>query len=99
MSKALIGNVGAEIALTKHVLHERPLSPANAPPIDVFPAYDKQPGPSTDDYIRIRITLQRPIFMESHRSQRRWPENHTRAFRLPMPKIPYAYNISDKKSS
>jgi hypothetical protein len=22
-----------------------------APPIDVFPAYDKQPGPSADDYI------------------------------------------------
>jgi len=27
----------------------RPL--ANAPPTDVFPAYDKQPGPSADDYI------------------------------------------------
>ena len=22
-----------------------------APPIDVFPAYDEQPGPSADDYI------------------------------------------------
>ena len=25
---------------------------ANAPPIDVFPAYDEQPGPSSDDYVR-----------------------------------------------
>ena len=24
---------------------------ANAPPIDVFPAYDEQPGPRADDYI------------------------------------------------
>ena len=63
-----------------------------APLIDVFLAYDEQPGPSTDDYtcppedqgsglvsLR-RITLQRPIF-----------KNHTRAVRLPMPKIPYIY--------
>ena len=27
----------------------RPL--ANAPPIDVFPAYDDPPGPRADDYI------------------------------------------------
>ena len=26
--------------------------PLEGPPIDVFPAYDEQPGPSTDDYIR-----------------------------------------------
>jgi hypothetical protein len=26
--------------------------PTNAPPIDVFTAYDEQPCPSTDDYIR-----------------------------------------------
>jgi len=25
---------------------------ANAPSIDVFPAYDEQPGPSANDYIR-----------------------------------------------
>jgi len=25
---------------------------ANASPIEVFPAYDEQPGSSTDDYIR-----------------------------------------------
>jgi hypothetical protein len=25
---------------------------AKAPPIDVFPAHDEQPGPSSDDYIR-----------------------------------------------
>jgi len=30
----------------------KPLAIANAPPIDVFPTYDEQPGPSTDDYIR-----------------------------------------------
>ena len=32
---------------------KRKLSPmANAPPIDIFPAYDEQPGPGADDYIR-----------------------------------------------
>jgi hypothetical protein len=30
----------------------KPRPTANAPPIVVFPAYDEQPGPSTDDYIR-----------------------------------------------
>jgi hypothetical protein len=30
----------------------KPRPVANAPPIDVFPAYDEQPGPSSDDYIR-----------------------------------------------
>ncbi len=30
----------------------KPQPVANAPPIDVFPAYDEQPGPSSDDYIR-----------------------------------------------
>ena len=30
----------------------KPWPVANAPPIDVFPAYDEQPGPSSDDYIR-----------------------------------------------
>jgi hypothetical protein len=29
----------------------KPRPVANAPPIDVFPAYDEQPGPSADDYI------------------------------------------------
>jgi hypothetical protein len=29
----------------------KPLPVANAPPIDVFPAYDEQPGPRADDYI------------------------------------------------
>jgi len=28
----------------------KPRPVANAPPIDVFPAYDEQPGPSADDY-------------------------------------------------
>ena len=53
-------------------------------PVDVFPAYDEQPGPSTDDYIKNpglvrlrRITLQRPIF-----------KNNTRAVRLFIPKTP-----------
>ncbi len=30
----------------------KPRPVANAPPVDVFPAYDEQPGPSSDDYIR-----------------------------------------------
>ena len=30
----------------------KPRPVANAPPTDVFPAYDEQPGPSADDYIR-----------------------------------------------
>ena len=30
----------------------KPRPTANAPPIDVFPAYDEQPGPSANDYIR-----------------------------------------------
>jgi hypothetical protein len=29
----------------------KPRPVANAPPIDVFPAYDEQPGPRADDYI------------------------------------------------
>jgi len=29
----------------------KPRPVANAPPIDVFPAYNEQPGPSADDYI------------------------------------------------
>jgi hypothetical protein len=29
----------------------KPRPRANAPPIDVFPVYDEQPGPSADDYI------------------------------------------------
>ncbi len=30
----------------------KPLPTANATSIGVFPAYDEQPGPSRDDYIR-----------------------------------------------
>ena len=30
----------------------KPRAVANGPPIDVFPAYDEQPGPRADDYIR-----------------------------------------------
>jgi hypothetical protein len=30
----------------------KPCPMANAPPIDVFPAYNEQPGPSTYDTIR-----------------------------------------------
>ena len=33
-------------------MKSKPQPTANAPPIDVFPEYDEQPGPSTDDYIR-----------------------------------------------
>jgi len=29
----------------------KPRPTANAPPVDVFPAYDEQPGPGVDDYI------------------------------------------------
>ena len=29
----------------------KPRPVANAPPIDVFPEHDEQPGPSADDYI------------------------------------------------
>ncbi len=29
----------------------KPRPVANAPPFDVFPAYDEQPGPRADDYI------------------------------------------------
>ncbi len=48
-------------------VRRKPLPVANAPPIDVFPAYDEQPGPSTDDYTtNPRITLQRPIFKNTH---------------------------------
>ena len=55
-------------------MKRKPRPTANAPPIDVFPTYDEQPGPSTDDYtcppledhrsglVRLwRITLQRLI--------------------------------------
>jgi hypothetical protein len=44
----------------------KPHPTVNAPPIDVFPAYDEQPGPRTDDYIRDPDNLQRPIFKKSH---------------------------------
>ena len=30
----------------------KPRPVANGPPIDVFPAYDEQPRPCADDYIR-----------------------------------------------
>ncbi len=33
-------------------MKRKPRPTANAPSIDVFPAYDEQPGPNTDDYIR-----------------------------------------------
>ena len=32
-------------------MKRKPRLTVNAPPIDVFPAYDEQPGPNTDDYI------------------------------------------------
>ena len=31
----------------------KPRPVANTPPIDVFPAFDEQPGPSAGDYIRV----------------------------------------------
>ena len=33
-------------------IKRRPRPVVNAPPIDAFPTYDEQPGPSADDYIR-----------------------------------------------
>ena len=32
-------------------VRRKPCPVANAPPINVFPAYNEQPGPSADDYI------------------------------------------------
>lgn len=32
-------------------IKRKPRPTANAPPIDVVPVYDKQPGPNADDYI------------------------------------------------
>ena len=32
-------------------IKQKPSPVANAPPIDVFPVYDEQPGSGTDDYI------------------------------------------------
>jgi hypothetical protein len=66
----------------------------HTPPIDVFPAYDEQPGPATDNYTcppggsGIRITLQRPIF-----------NNHTGAVRLSMPKTPIFQPVLGKMPS
>ena len=33
-------------------IRRKPRPFANDPPIDVFPAYNQQPGPSADDYIK-----------------------------------------------
>ena len=68
----------------------KPHPMANAPPIDVFPAYYEQPGPSTDDYTCLRRIRDLDYPAEAYF------KNHTRAVRLPMPKIPYIYNILDK---
>ena len=35
------------------VKRKLPRTVANAPPIDVFPAFDEQPGPSAGDLIRV----------------------------------------------
>ena len=37
--------------LNRYARSARTVNVANAPPIDVFPAYDEQPGPRADDYI------------------------------------------------
>jgi HrpA-like RNA helicase len=58
-------------------IKRKPRPIANAPPIEVFPAYDEQPVPSVDDYIIDPDTQRRPFF-----------KNRTRADRLPVPKIP-----------
>jgi hypothetical protein len=39
---------------------------ANASPIYVFPTYDEQPSPSTDDYIRDPDTPCRGLFLKPH---------------------------------
>ena len=53
---AFIENPDVMKKILKHLglwdVKRKPRPVANAPPIDVFPAYDEQPGPSADDYIR-----------------------------------------------
>ena len=44
----------------------KPRPMANAPPLDVFPAYDEQPGPSTDNYIRDPDYPAEAYFQKSH---------------------------------
>ncbi len=53
---ALVEDPDVMKKILKHLglwdIKRKPRPVANAPPIDVFPAYDEQPGPSSDDYIR-----------------------------------------------
>ena len=52
---AFIENPDVIKKILKHLgqwdVKRKPRPTANAPPIDVFPTYDEQPGPNTDDYI------------------------------------------------
>jgi hypothetical protein len=57
--KIPLTTVVSKIVLKKILKHlglwdvkRKPRPVANGPPIDVFPAYDEQPGPRADDYIR-----------------------------------------------
>ncbi len=70
-----------DLWLIKH----KPWPVAYGPPADVFPAYDEQPGPSMDDYIR---DLDYPA--ESYF------QNHTREYRFPTPK-PWIFRQSAAK--
>ncbi len=53
---AFIENEDVIKKILKHLglwdIKRKPRPVANAPPIDVFTAYDEQPGPSTDDFIK-----------------------------------------------
>jgi hypothetical protein len=53
---SFIEDPGVMKKILKHLglwdVKRKPRPVANAPPIDVFHAYDQQPGPSADDYIR-----------------------------------------------
>ena len=53
---ACIGDDQVIKKILKHVdlwhVGRKPRPVAHAPPIDIFPAYEEQSGPSADDYIR-----------------------------------------------
>ena len=52
---AFIEDSGVIKKILKHLglwdVKRKPRPLANAPPIDVFPAYDDPPGPDADDYV------------------------------------------------
>ena len=56
----------------------KPLPRANAPPVDVFPAYDDQPGPCADDPPSVWILRRDKLYPRSavpHRLVRRSSKN------------------------